>query len=155
MWRLIPIILLVSCAVNEQKETATGSQAPDSFRIVRILEVPLEPSSGQGSGNLPVLAFQHRESSGRIEKDGVWSITGPVTHNRIRCATYETGIQFGRGNPACAHVEWQTGIEYGTRQTHCNSATLIHRGGGRFTDVEGFFGTLTCARVVTRCSGAC
>ena len=151
MWKLLPILLLVSCAVNEQKETATSGQAPDSFRIVRILEVPLEPSSGQDSGR----AFQHRESSGRIEKDGAWTITGPVTHNRIRCATYETGTQFGRGNPACSHVEWLTGIEYGTRQTHCNSATLIHRGGGKFTDVEGVFGTLSCARVITRCSGAC
>ena len=155
MWRLIPIILLVSCAVNEHKETAAGGESSESFRIVRILEVPLEPSSLRDSVHLPSMVFRHRESSGRIEEDGVWSITGPVTHNRIRCATYETGIQFGRGNPACSHVEWLTGIEYGTRQRHCNSATLIHRGGGKFTGVEEVFGTLTCARVVTRCAGTC
>ena len=155
MWRLLPIFLLVSCAVSENRDA--DSDGPDTtvFRIVRILEVPLEPSSGQGSGGPPAKTFQHRESRGRIDRDGVWSITGPVTHNRIRCATYETGIQFGTGNPACSYVKWQTGIEYGTRQTHCNSATLIHRGGGKFTNAEGVFGTLTCARVVTRCSGAC
>ncbi len=155
MWRLLPIILLVSCAVNEHRDADSDGQDSNAYRIVRMLEVPLKPSSEQGSGYPPARVFQHRESSGRIEKDGVWTITGPVTHNRIRCATYETGIQFGKGNPACSHVKWLTGIEYGTRQTHCNSATLIHRGGGKFTDVEGVFGTLTCARAVTRCSGAC
>jgi len=155
MWRLLPIILLVSCAVNETRETATDGQTPGNYRIVSILDVPLNPPSKPDAEASLAKAFQHGEARGRVEETGTWNITRPVTHNRLRCATYETGIQLGEGNPACSHVRWLTNIEYGTRQTHCNSATRIHTGGGKFADINSTFGALTCVRVVTRCTGPC
>ena len=61
----------------------------------------------------------------------------------------------GLGNPGCSNVRWLTNVEPGTRRVHCNSATLIHQGGGQSAVVRGAFSASSCARVVVRCEGPC
>ena len=95
------------------------------------------------------------DTRGEIRTTGAWSISNTVVHTRLRCATYETGIQLGKGDPACSQVQWLTNVQYGTRQTHCNSATLVHTGGGEFSGMAGVIEAATCVRVVTRCMGTC
>ena len=92
---------------------------------------------------------------GWLDETGAWHIGTEVHHGRLRCGTYETGIQLGRGKPACSEVEWLTDVEYATRLRHCNSATRLHAGGGVFSDAENRLEEVTCVRIVVRCEGTC
>jgi hypothetical protein len=154
MWKLLPLILLASCAVDEPLETVSESR-PAGYRIVNIVDVPLNPTSRPGGEQGPAREFQRRDTLGWIRETGAWNIRAAVTHPRLRCATYETGIQLGAGNRACYEVRWLTNVEFGTRQTQCNNATLVHTGGGKLADGRSIFDASTCVRVVTRCVGPC
>ena len=155
MWKLLPILLLASCAVTEPRETDSNEDGTAGFRIVSTLDLPLSLSSKPSTGEPVTKEFQRRDTRGWIRATGAWTISSTVVHTRLRCATYETGIQLGAGDPGCSQVEWLTNADYGTRQTHCNSATLIHAGGGELADMDGIFDAATCVRVVTRCAGTC
>ena len=154
MWKLLPICLLVSCAVNNQQQASGGDQ-PDQSRVVRQVDLPVESSAQTISGQPSKKTFQRQGMQGWLDETGAWHFSAEVHHGRLRCATYETGIQLGRGNPACSAVDWLTGIEYATRLRHCNSATRIHAGGGKFSDTANRFEEVTCVRVVVRCEGTC
>ena len=155
MWKLLPVCLLVSCAVNDQQPPASGGTPPDQARIVRLLELPVEPAAQTINGQPSKKTFQGNGMQGWLDETGAWHITGEVRHGRLRCATYEIGVQPGRGSPACTDVGWLAGIEYATRLRHCNSATRVHVGGGNFSDVANRLGEVSCVRVVVRCEGVC
>lgn len=155
MWKLLPIILLASCTTIDHKDAVSGDNEPGTYRIVSILDVPLKLSSKPHTEQAVSKVFSQRETRGRILQTGAWNISSVVVHTRLRCGTYETGVQLGKGNPACSDVEWLTDIDYGTRRTHCNSAALVHTGGGEFANMTDLFEASTCVRVITRCEGAC
>ena len=92
---------------------------------------------------------------GWLDETGAWHIEGEVHHGRLRCATYQMGIQLGRSSRACVDAEWMTGIEYATRLRHCNSASRLHEGGGKFSGTVNLFQETGCVRVVIRCEGTC
>jgi len=154
MWKLLPILLLVSCAANNQQSASDEGQS-NQGRIVRQAELPVALAS-QTTGDQPSRkTFQRQGTQGWLDETGTWHISREVHHGRLRCGTYETGIQLGRGNPACANVEWLTGVEYATRLMHCNSATRIHAGGSQIADGANRFAETSCVRVVVRCEGTC
>ena len=155
MWKLLPICLLVSCAVNDQQQPVSGGNQPNQGRIVRQVELPVESSAQTISGQPSKKAFQRQGMRGWLDETGAWQFSGEVHHGRLRCATYETGIQLGRGYPACSTVEWLTDVEYATQLRHCNSAIRIHAGGGKFSDMANRLEEVTCARVIVRCEGTC
>ena len=154
MWKLLPLILLASCAVDAPREPASQSRQA-GYRIVNIVDVPLNPASRPRGEQVPTKDFQRGDALGWIRKTGAWNIRAAVAHPRLRCATYETGIQLGAGSRACSDVQWLTNVEFGTRQTQCNNATAVHAGGGKSAEAGNAFGSSTCVRVVTRCTGAC
>jgi hypothetical protein len=90
-----------------------------------------------------------------VQASGSWNISAEVRHDRLRCATYETGIRLGQGDASCKEIEWLTDVQYGTRMTQCNGATLIHSGGTRLSLPPSSIGTANCVGVVVRCTGAC
>lgn len=153
MWRLLPVILLVGCAGYLQKSQDADPEA--RFRVIRAQEVPLGLAVTLDAKQPRDKAFRQGDMRGQIDRHGVWDISASVVHSRIRCATYQVGIQVGTGNPGCSFVQWTTDVQYGTRRTHCNSAELIHRGGGALLIDPRDFEAATCARVVTRCAGGC
>jgi len=155
MWRLLPIVLLASCAANEALDPAAEGQRPDSHRVVNQVDLPVAPSSNKATEQAAIKEFRRRDTRGSIQESGAWRMTLPVTHARLRCATYETGIQLGVGDPACSEVRWLTDLEVGTRQTQCNAATLIHSGGGESVAIKGALSTANCVRIVTQCDGPC
>ena len=155
MWKLLPIILLASCTASDHRGTASDENSPDGHRIASTLNVPLNPSSKSNTGQPLIREFSRGRTKGWIQQTGAWNISSAVVHTRLRCATYETGIQLGKGNPACTNVEWLTNVDYGTRRTHCNSATLVHTGGGEFANMANLFEASTCVLVVIRCEGVC
>jgi hypothetical protein len=155
MWRLLAALLLVSCAAQEPNDNAAEARSPDSSRIVGTLDLPLTPAPAPGVRTSATKEFQGRDTRGQVNASGTWSIRTAVTHRRLRCANYETGIQLGQGNADCSSVRWLSTVQFGTSQTHCNSATLIHTGGGDLPVPKGTVGASNCVRVVTRCNGAC
>lgn len=155
MWKLLPIILLASCTSTDHKNAVSDVDEPETYRIVNILDFPLKLSPRTSTDQAVSKEFSQSEAQGSIQQTGAWNIRSAVVHTRLRCGTYETGIQLGKGNPACSNVEWLTDIDYRTRRTHCNSATLAHTGSGEFANMAELFGASTCVRVVTRCEGVC
>ena len=101
------------------------------------------------------LDFDFGRTSGWLREKGGWHIEGTVSHTGLRCATYELGMRFGVGNPGCTGVTWLSGIEYGTRERHCNGAVRHHDGGGFLPELSKDFARITCAEQVIRCSGNC
>ncbi len=155
MWKLLPVSLLVACAANNQQQPAAGGNQQEQFRIVRQIEMPLQASAQTGNGQRPRKTFQRVGMQGWLDATGAWRIEGEVHHSRLRCATYETGIQLGRGNPSCSGVAWLTGVAYATRVRHCNSASRLHAGGGEFPEAANRLEETTCVRVLVRCQGTC
>ena len=156
MWKLLPLLLLVSCAAPVPNDSVSKAPRSDGSRIVGTLDVPLLPAPTTGAPRQPATKeFQAGETRGQVDDSGAWSIRTAVTHTRLRCATYETGIQLGRGNADCSNVRWMSPVQFGTRRTQCNAATLIHVGGGEFTITSDTFEASNCVRVVTQCSGPC
>ena len=155
MRKLLPIILLVSCAAIQQTAVAADEESATASRIVNTMDLVLNPASKSGTDQGTGRTFQGTEMQGLIGKAGAWNLSTGVTHNRLRCATYETGIQLGKGNPACTKVEWLTEADFGSSRRHCNSAVMIHKGSGKLTGSNDVYQTSTCVRVVTKCTGAC
>lgn len=153
MWKLLPVLFLVSCAAQEPDDTVPEARGSESPRIVGTLDLPLSPNAG--AQQPATKEFQRRDTRGWIRETGTWRISAAVAHTRLRCATYETGIQLGQGNADCSDVQWLTAVQFGSRQTHCNSAMLIHTGGGELAATKGTFDVSNCVRVVIRCNGAC
>jgi hypothetical protein len=156
MWKLLPFcLLLVSCATNDQHSSAADDAGSEQARIVRVLELPLRSDSQSGSGGPERRTFETQGIQGWVDANGSWSIQAEVRHGRLRCGSYETGIQVGRGNPACSGVEWLTDSQFVTRVRHCNGATRIHAGSGVFSSSSQRIGEATCVRVAVRCAGSC
>ena len=155
MWRLLVALLLVSCTAQERHDGVAEGRGSDSSRIVNTLDLPLSLVPTLAARQPATKEFQRRDTQGQVSESGTWSIRTAVAHTRLRCATYETGIQLGRGNADCSSAQWLSAVQFGTRQTHCNSVTLIHTGGGELAVMKDTFGESNCVRVVTRCNGPC
>ena len=155
MWKLLPVLLLVSCAMNDQQPPAGGDNKAAQGRIVQQDELRIIPSEQAEPDQPARITFRKQGMSGWLDQTGEWQLRREVTHNRLRCGIYETGIQLGRGSPACTAVEWLTDVRYATKLRHCNSATRLHEGGGRFSRPGNALEGVTCVRVVVRCEGTC
>ena len=155
MWRLLPVCLLVACAANDPQPYARDGTQPARERIVRQIVAPLTPSTAAIPGQPSRSSFQRQGMRGWLDNAGAWHIRGEIQHARLRCATYETGIQLGRGDRACSSPEWLTDVEYTTSLRHCNQATRLHEGGGTFSATQNRLDEVNCVRVLVRCAGAC
>jgi hypothetical protein len=148
MYRLLSLAALILIAGCTTDQTASGDAAQAASRIVRQIDLPLTTGGDAKT-------FQSTAARGWIKGSGDWNLRTEVTHTRLRCATYESGIQIGRGNASCSKVEWLTEPQYRTRQTQCNGATRIHSGDGRIDLSRSATESANCVRVVVRCTGAC
>ena len=152
---LVVCCLLASCAANDQQQAASGENQPAQGRVIRQIDMPLVSSAQTISGQPSRSTFQKQGIQGWLDETGAWHISGEVDHSRLRCATYEMGLQLGRGNPGCSNVEWLTDVEYATRLRHCNSAKRLHVGDGRFSGMANRLEEVSCVRVAVRCEGTC
>ena len=148
MYRSLSIAALVLISGCATDQSANGGAAQAAPRIVKQIDLPLT-TGGETK------TFQSVATQGWVKGSGDWNLRTEVTHTRLRCATYESGIQIGRGNASCSKVEWLTDAEYRTSQTQCNGATRIHSGNGRIDLPRPATESANCVRVVVRCTGAC
>ena len=155
MYRLLTLIALVFSAGCATDDMAGADQSAGTARIVRQVDLPMSSSGPAAQGQPSRRVFQAQSVQGSLYETGGWAVTTEVTHTRVRCATYETGIQIGRGDAACTRVDWLSDPDFRTWRTQCNSATLIHSGRGTVNLPESVVKDANCARVLVRCSGAC
>lgn len=155
MWRLLTVCLPASCAVNDSQRTAADNDEPNRGRIVQQVTLRLGPAAAGVDDAASRRAFRQRGTHGWVDDTGTWQIEAEVRHGRFLCATYEAGIQLGRGDPACSNVAWLTEPEFVTRLRHCNHATRLHTGRGRFSESADRLHEASCVRVVVRCEGNC
>ena len=155
MWKLLPVCLLAACSMHEQQPGTGDNSGSEPGRIVSQVDLVATPAEQGDADQPPRVSFQQQGIRGWLDRTGAWHIRREVAHNRLRCATYETGIRAGTGNPGCSDVEWLSDVGYATRMRHCNSATRLHEGDGRFDSSGDRLEGVTCVRVVVRCQGAC
>lgn len=157
MWRslslCLPLCLVGACVATDPRETTDDEMPVVSASIVRTTDVPLVGGAVEADGQLSNRTFEFSGTSGWLEATGAWQIRSEVLHGRVRCATYEVGMQVGRGDDGCSDVRWVTDVEYVTRERQCNSAARIHSGRGEIPVAQ--FETASCVRVVVRCAGVC
>ncbi|MGI9329578.1 MAG: hypothetical protein ACR2QB_02595 [Gammaproteobacteria bacterium] len=146
----LPVLLVLLAAC-----TAPTEQPADSYRVVNRVDIELRPAPAMVDDQPFQRSFEQRDIEGSFTESGAWSIKGVVEHNRLRCGTYEMGLQIGSGSPACTAVKWFNDIQYRTRERQCNSASLLHSGGGDLSLSREQLKDATCVRIVTRCAGTC
>jgi len=155
MRRILRLVSLVAGTIVLQACATSPPQDEGNDRIVNRVDVILRPVAG-GKDNQPFRRrFEQRNTEGWIGDAGSWSVEALVTHSRLRCGTYEIGLQLGRGNPDCTAVNWLTEVQYGTSERQCNSASMVHAGGGTLPVSREQVAVSSCVRVSTRCTGAC
>lgn len=123
-----------------------------------VRKLAAEPRRSQAVGGAQALArmdFRFGDLDAWLLEDGSWHIEGMVQHRGARCADYRLGVQFGRGSPGCANVEWLTQEQYGTYVVQCNNALVRHVGGGIDPAAANNFKGITCGQRLIRCSGNC
>ena len=140
--------VLLACASPE-------AEPEDDFRVLDRAEVPLDPAPALSPGQPFSRSFEQLNTRGSISDSGEWIIEQVVKHTRLRCGTYQVGVQLGRGEAACAQPVWLGEPQYGTQERHCNSAPRIHTGGGTLPVTREQVSSASCVRVWVRCSGAC
>jgi len=141
----IALMSLNTLVLAVEKQSYPGAVNKTDIRL--ISETQFNPKDAVrknfGDGNF----------SGWVSTDSNWYIKGRVPHSRLRCVTYELGVQLGKGAPACLNVKWVSGVHYGTRKSQCNSSDMLHIGGGEVPEFKTVLREATCVRIVTRCSG--
>jgi hypothetical protein len=153
MQRSLVFALLAVSAGCATEDSTRHTPSKEAFRVVSQVDLPLVRANPSSEAQKGGKSFQAGSVSGSLEDDGTWTIRAEVTHRRLRCATYATGIRLGVGDASCSKVEWLTGIENGTRETQCNGATRIHSGGGTMGQPPQAIESANCVRVLVRCSG--
>jgi hypothetical protein len=149
---IFALILIAGCATEDASLTGAAQSKP---RIVRQTDLPLLPAAEPAGTEGGEKAFGAGPTRGWVKASGDWSFTTQVTHSRLRCATYQAGIQLGNGDASCSRVGWLTSPVYGAKRTQCNGATLIHSGGGKIAFPKDPADPPNCVRVIVRCTGAC
>jgi hypothetical protein len=146
MYRALSVValtLVVGCTSGVSNRPDTSQGAP---RIVKQTDLPLVAGGETSDAKGRTRSFRERSTRGWINASGDWSLTTEVSHTRLRCGTYQAGIQIGRGNASCTDVQWLTNTEL---------ATVIHSSSGRFQLAPVAIRSANCVRVVVRCTGAC
>ncbi len=152
-WRLLPLLLLASCTTTEEVVDEFGTVKPSAYTIVSSSNIPV--SAANAASQEQAKQFRLGEKRVDLQANGKWTVRNAVAHTRLQCANYETGVQAGKGDASCSAVEWFTPVEYVTRRSQCNSASLIHTGEGKFKGMKSQFPGINCVRVVVRCEGNC
>jgi len=152
---LLVCLLASSPAIAELLPPATHGDNSVANGITIKSELSLVSEVQTNNSQAQKKSFADNDTEGWLQQNGDWYIKGMVTHTRLRCATYQLGIQLGKGSPACLNVEWLTDIHYGTMERQCNSSPVQHIGGGSMPELQHLLQQATCVRVAVKCTGTC
>jgi len=149
---LATLCLLAACATEDRTRGQPPAGTSDVFGQVTL---PIQAAAAASGAQGGARTFGGRAVQGTLADSGAWTLRVEVTHRGLRCATYETGLRIGTGDPDCARVRWLTDIQPATRLTQCNGAARVHTGSGTIDLDPDAIGSACCVQVVTRCTGPC
>lgn len=99
--------------------------------------------------------FKFDSASAWLRENGSFKIEAEIKHNALLCGTYEVGIRFGIGKPACSNVSWLSKTQFISKRKQCNHAWMVHQGSGKDMDLVGDVDLITCGQLVVKCTGKC
>jgi hypothetical protein len=147
---LLIAVAVAGCA-GSGADSSNGDGQSDAVQVVGEAVMRLE-SAAPGDG---VRTFGDRLTRGQVDAIGAWTLRSEITHRRLRCATYEAGLQVGRGDQGCTRVDWLGTPVFGSPMTQCNGATRIHSRTGNLGLGAQATADANCVRVLTLCTGPC
>lgn len=99
--------------------------------------------------------FKFDSASAWLRENGSFKVDAEIKHNALLCGTYEVGIRFGIGKPACSNVSWLSKTQFISKRKQCNHAWMVHQGSGTDPDLVGDVDLVTCGQLVVKCTGKC
>ena len=99
--------------------------------------------------------FKFDSASAWLRENGTFHVEAEIKHGSLLCGTYEVGVRFGIGQPACTNVSWLSSTQFVSQRKQCNHAWMAHQGSGTDTELVGDVDLVTCAQLVIRCTGKC
>jgi hypothetical protein len=149
-------LMLAQGAVADLQSQGTITNKNDTSSMKALKAPARSGMEWDPDGKLTKIEFKFDDGSAWLRSNGDWYVKGAVRHNRLRCATYQLGVRFGHGNPACVNVEWLTEPRYVTSEKQCNSAIVPHEGGENDPALASEFERITCAERLIKCvDGTC
>jgi hypothetical protein len=152
LFTVMALMLVTGCTTQDSTRPKTARNPP---RIIRQIDFPLRLGGEAPQAKDGAKSFRSGATRGWIKHSGGWNLTTEVSHSRLRCATYESGIRIGHGDASCTTVKWLTDTAFATMRLQCNAATVIHTGGGRIKLPRSALESANCVQVVVRCTGGC
>lgn len=146
------IALLAICIIQQNSALAEDTDKTKMYELETS-----KPSGLVLPNDMKKIVFSTRENAitGWLRENGDWYIEGTIQHRSFLCADYRLGVRFGHGNPACVNVDWFNDVQYATRQKQCNNAIYNHSGYESDSQLAEHFQSITCAKVIIKCNGAC
>lgn len=145
----LPVVLILALVVDadawgadkivEKKYSAVAKRSVD-------FGVGAEPQK---------IEFKFDGASAWLRENGSFKVDAEIKHNALLCGTYEVGIRFGIGKPACSNVSWLSQTQFISKRKQCNHAWMVHQGSGMDTDLVGDVDLITCGQLVVKCTGKC
>jgi hypothetical protein len=149
LWLFVSFALLAGSAAAVEQDLQ-----PDESGISATAQ-PTYSLDGQQKPIRLDFDFREGESLAWLNKNGDLQVRGWIKHRGLLCATYQMGLRFGVGAPACLNVTWLSDPIFVTSHLQCNGARVSHLGDDNLPDMAAELGRITCAQRVVRCSGNC
>ena len=144
--------LLISCCICMACATAYA----DTDSVVKKYTAVARKTIDFGAGaEPPKLEFRFDGATALLRENGTFQLEAEIKHGWLLCGTYEVGINFGIGSPACTNVSWIGEPRYVSSRKQCNHAWMVHSGSDAAPEVVGDFAEITCAQLSIKCTGKC
>ena len=103
----------------------------------------------------PKIEFKFDNGTAWLRQNGTFKVDAEIKHGSLLCGTYEVGVRFGIGSPACTNVSWLSETQFATKRKQCNHAWMAHQGSGTDPELVSDFDQITCGQLVVKCTGKC
>ena len=134
----------------------TGFVIADEKSVVKKYSAVAKKSVDFGVGaKQPKIEFKFDSGSSWLRENGAFGVEAEIKHGSLLCGTYEIGVRFGIGKPACTNVSWLSETQFVTKRKQCNHAWMAHQGSGKDIDLVGDVDLVTCGQLVVKCTGKC
>jgi hypothetical protein len=131
----------------------SGGVAASEANLVKEVQSPAKEVNYAIGNSVARKAFSFSGGDAWLDAEGSFQLKIAVSHQRIRCAEYQTAIQFGTGSQRCNAVNWIGSPVMLTNKKQCNSSQLVHTGGNWLEELSKQYAGISCARIQVYCEG--
>ena len=155
--RVLPALIVLGVCVSINGLVTENARADsDAEPVIKKYSAVARKSMDFKEGNVvQKVDFRFDGATAWLRQNGDFGVDAEIKHQWLLCGTYEVGIRFGIGSPACTNVSWVTDPRYVSRRKQCNNAWMVHTGNGNDAEIPGDFPQITCAQLLIKCTGKC